>query len=123
MQGIETRKQGSGNGMSTVRKLVGSALAAATLLLAGCRQDMHDQPKFFPQRGTTFYADGRSVRPQVANTVARNQGDRTSYFYTGLVGRKRGGRPSDSAQYRDHATRPGKIQHLLHALPLARGER
>ena len=38
---------------------------------AGCRQDMHDQPKFFPQRGTTFYADGRSVRPQVENTVAR----------------------------------------------------
>jgi mono/diheme cytochrome c family protein len=46
---------------------------------------MHDQPKFFPQRGTTFYADGRSVRPQVVNTVARSQAQAASYFATGLV--------------------------------------
>ena len=60
---------------------------AATL---GCRQDMHDQPKFFPQRGTSFYADGRSVRPQVANTVARTQAHPDSYFATGLVDGKEG---------------------------------
>ena len=50
----------------------GSAACAplAMLLLAGCRQDMHNQPKFYPQRGTTFFADGRSVRPQVEDTVA-----------------------------------------------------
>jgi mono/diheme cytochrome c family protein len=66
------------------------------LVLTGCRQDMQDEPKFFPQRGTTFYADGRSVRPQVANTVARNQGDEGSYFYTGLVNGKEGdGLPID----------------------------
>jgi mono/diheme cytochrome c family protein len=46
---------------------------------------MHDQPKFFPQRGTSFYADGRSVRPQVAGTVARSQAVTPSYFTTGLV--------------------------------------
>jgi mono/diheme cytochrome c family protein len=57
---------------------------AAMLVLAGCRQDMHDQPKFFPQRGTSFYADGRSVRPQVENTVARGQLHEDAYFYTGL---------------------------------------
>jgi mono/diheme cytochrome c family protein len=56
----------------------------------GCRQDMHDQPKFFPQRGTTLYADGRSVRPQSANTVARSQLHQDSYFYTGLVDGKEG---------------------------------
>jgi mono/diheme cytochrome c family protein len=57
---------------------------------------MQDEPKFFPQRGTTFYADGRSVRPQVANTIARNQGDEGSYFYTGLVNGKEGdGLPID----------------------------
>jgi mono/diheme cytochrome c family protein len=70
------------------------AMAAVALLgvglLAGCRQDMHDQPKFYPQRGTEFYADGRSVRPQVANTVARNQLHEDSYFYTGMVGGKEG---------------------------------
>src|SRR6202008_278417 len=50
-----------------------TAATASMLVLAGCRQDMQDEPKFFPQRGTTFYADGRSVRPQVANTGARGQ--------------------------------------------------
>ncbi len=45
---------------------------------------MHNQPKFYPQRGTDFYADGRSVRPQVSNTVARTQLHEDSYFYTGM---------------------------------------
>ncbi len=62
-----------------------AALALALAPLAGCRQDMHDQPKFFPQRGTTLFADGRSVRPQVVNTVARSQAVNPSYFTTGLV--------------------------------------
>ena len=64
-----------------------SALAAISLL-AGCRQDMHDQPKFIPQRGTDFFADGRSARPQVLNTVARGQLREDQYFYTGLVNGK-----------------------------------
>ena len=51
---------------------------------------MQDQPKFFPQRGTAFYADGRSVRPQVENTVARNPLHEDGYFYTGLVNGKEG---------------------------------
>src|SRR5580658_6279482 len=55
------------------------------MFVLGCRQDMQDEPKFFPQRGTNFYADGRSVRPQVENTVARNQLHENSYFYTGLI--------------------------------------
>ena len=42
-------------------------------LLAGCRQDMHDQPKFRPYRGTDFFGDARSARPLVAGTVARGQ--------------------------------------------------
>jgi hypothetical protein len=57
---------------------------AAVGLLAGCRADMQDQPKFIPQRGTDFYADGRSVRPQVENTVARGQLHQDAYFYSGL---------------------------------------
>ncbi len=51
---------------------------------------MHDQPKFFPQRGTDFYADGRSVRPQVENTVARTQLHEDDYFHTGLINGKEG---------------------------------
>jgi hypothetical protein len=57
---------------------------AAAMALSGCRADMQDEPKFVPQRGTDFYADGRSVRPQVANTVARGQLHEDAYFYTGL---------------------------------------
>jgi mono/diheme cytochrome c family protein len=51
---------------------------------------MHDQPKFVPQRGTDFYADGRSARPQVENTVARTQLHQDAYFYTGLQNGKEG---------------------------------
>ena len=61
------------------------ALAATGLMAAGCRQDMHNQPKFIPQRGTVFFADHRSARPQVENTVARGQLKEDSYFYTGTV--------------------------------------
>jgi cytochrome c553 len=61
-----------------------TVLAGASLAVTGCRQDMHNEPKFFPQRGTDFYADGRSVRPQVENTVARSQFHQDAYFYTGM---------------------------------------
>ena len=65
-------------------------LAGASLVITGCRQDMHNQPKFFPQRGTDFYADGRSVRPQVENTVGRSQLHEDAYFYTGMQNGKEG---------------------------------
>ena len=45
---------------------------------------MHNQPKFVPQRGTDFFPDGRSARPQVEHTVARNQSNEADFFYTGL---------------------------------------
>jgi len=55
------------------------------LLLAGCRQDMQDQPKLIPQRGSEMFADHRGARPQVLNTVARGQLREDSYFYTGVI--------------------------------------
>ena len=65
-------------------------LCAATALMfaAGCREDMQDEPKMIPQRGSTMFADGRSARPQVVNTVARGQLQEDQYFYTGLVNGK-----------------------------------
>jgi mono/diheme cytochrome c family protein len=87
MTGI--RMQGSGVRIKLQRGLVGCGLACAGLL-AGCRQDMQDQPKFVPQRGTDFYADGRSARPQVENTVARGQLHQDAYFYTGMQSGKEG---------------------------------
>lgn len=67
------------------RTAVLAAAGIAMLGLAGCRQDMHNQPKMIPQRGSVIFADHRSARPQVPNTVARGIEDEDSYFYTGLV--------------------------------------
>jgi hypothetical protein len=58
---------------------------SALFLIAGCRQDMQDQPKMIPQRGSDFFADHRGARPQVVNTVARGQLDEDSYFNTGVI--------------------------------------
>jgi hypothetical protein len=95
---MKNREQGTGNsgrwsvvsGQWSARankpRLALVAIAATALVLvAGCRQDMQNQPRMFPQRGTTFFADHRGARPQVVNTVARGQLDETSYFYTGVV--------------------------------------
>ena len=84
------REEGVGSRVRKLNKFAVFGAMAATLVLAGCRQDMHDQPKFFPQRGTTFFPDGRSVRPQVANTVARGQLHLDRYFETGLIDGKEG---------------------------------
>jgi mono/diheme cytochrome c family protein len=63
-----------------------SPLAIMTvLLLAGCRQDMHNQPHFKPLAESDFYADLRSARPRVEGTVARGHLEADSYFYTGMV--------------------------------------
>jgi len=58
---------------------------AAIVLISGCRQDMHNQPKMIPQRGSDFFADHRGARPQIVNTVSRGQLQSDSYFYTGVV--------------------------------------
>lgn len=55
-------------------------LAAATV---GCRQDMHDQPKYIPLRPSTFFDDGRSARPLPEGTVARGHLNDDTAFYTG----------------------------------------
>ncbi|MEO6966684.1 MAG: cytochrome c, partial [Acidobacteriaceae bacterium] len=69
---------------SILRWTLGSAALAFLMLATGCRQDMQDQPKMIPQRESTFFANGRSVRPQVEGTVARGQQDTNDYFHTGI---------------------------------------
>ena len=59
--------------------------AVSVLLLAGCREDMHNQPKFIPLRENQFYADGRSARPSVEGTIARGQLQDDPLLYTGKV--------------------------------------
>ncbi len=75
--------------MASLRKTFPLGLLAM-LVLAGCRQDMHDQPRFKPLAKSDFYADMRSARPPVEGTVARGQLHEDTYFYTGKVGNKPG---------------------------------
>jgi mono/diheme cytochrome c family protein len=58
------------------------------LMAAGCRQDMHDQAKYKPFRPSPFFADGRVVRPLVADTVARGHLEDNALLYTGKVDEK-----------------------------------
>ena len=61
--------------------LVGAALCA--MAFTGCdeaiRQDMANQPKNRPESPSDFFADGRSVRPLIENTVARGSIDNDVY--------------------------------------------
>ncbi len=52
---------------------------------AGCRQDMHDQPKYRGLRPSVFFADGASARPRVEGTVARGTLQDDEAFFTGKV--------------------------------------
>jgi len=60
-------------------------LFAAVLVasLGGCRQDMHDQPKYKPLTASTFFRDGRSARPIIEGTVARGHLEDDVEMFTG----------------------------------------
>ena len=63
-------------------------LVACVLLVAaaGCRQDMHNQPKYRGLRPSTFFQDGSSARPLVEGTIARGTLQTADpAFYTGKV--------------------------------------
>jgi len=59
------------------------SLVLGTAALAGCRQDMHDQPRYKPLAASRFFRDGRSARPLVEDTVARGHLDEDTEFYAG----------------------------------------
>jgi mono/diheme cytochrome c family protein len=55
----------------------------AAMMFTGCRQDMHDQPKYVPLRESSFFTDARSARPLVEGTVARGHLRDDELLYTG----------------------------------------
>ena len=65
-------------------------VAAALLLLAGCRADMQNQPYQRPLVQSDFYADRRAARPLVEGAVARGHERADTYFYTGKIGSEDG---------------------------------
>jgi hypothetical protein len=58
-------------------------IGSVVLFLAGCRIDMHVQPKYLPYEPTNFFADGRSERQPVPGTIARGQLKLDDLLYTG----------------------------------------
>ncbi len=60
-------------------------LAAASIFSLGCRQDMHDQPKYKTLGYTKFFPDGRESRPIPSGTVARGELQEDVAFYQGKV--------------------------------------
>jgi mono/diheme cytochrome c family protein len=72
---------------SRIRRVAAWSLFAVSMAsLAGCRQDMHNQPKYRALRATPFFADGSSARPLVEGTVARGTLQEDEAFFTGKVG-------------------------------------
>ncbi len=57
-------------------------------VLAGCHTDMWHQPKAKPQGANVFFADGKTDRTPVLNTVPVGNLRKDDAFYTGKVGNK-----------------------------------
>jgi mono/diheme cytochrome c family protein len=67
------------------RRALAAGCLALGLMAAGCRQDMHDQPKYTPYAKSDFFADGRASRPLVAGTIARGHLRADTLLYEGKV--------------------------------------
>src|ERR1051326_2303472 len=64
---------------------VSSVLSFVSLAASGCRQDMHDQPKYVPLRESAFFGDARSARPSVPGTLPRGRLNDDPLLYTGKI--------------------------------------
>jgi hypothetical protein len=71
------------SGRTFARGLSVACLGMIVALLAGCRLDMHVQPKYLPYEPTDFFSDGRSERQPVSGTVARGQLRVDELLYSG----------------------------------------
>ena len=93
-----------------------SSMVLFVLFAAGCRQDMHDQPKYKPLRESDFFADKRASRPVVAGTVARGSLREDALLYTGKL---ESGMPTDqlpmpvTAELLDR----GRVQYQTYCTP------
>lgn len=63
-------------------------ILAALAFCAGCRQDMHDQPKYEALEASAFFPDERASRQLVPGTVARGQLRDDPHLYEGKIAGK-----------------------------------
>lgn len=66
-----------------LRGVLAAAVLVSAAALAGCRQDMHQAPRYDPLEQSDFFADQRASRPLVEGTVARGHLRADKAFYTG----------------------------------------
>jgi hypothetical protein len=59
------------------------ALCLGFLLLAGCQQQMAEQPSYRPDEPSAFFPDGRADRPLVPGTIPRGHLRTDTALYTG----------------------------------------
>ena len=62
-----------------------AATALAAFLLAGCRQDMHDTPRYEAFEASSTFPDNRASRTAPAGTVARGWLRDDEALYTGKI--------------------------------------
>ncbi len=72
-----------GAGMKMSRLLL--AVVAAVAFTAGCRQDMHDTPRYEAFEASSSFADNRASRTPPAGTVARGWLREDEALYTGKI--------------------------------------
>jgi mono/diheme cytochrome c family protein len=76
-----------GNARHSRRLVVLAGAFVAALTLAGCRQDMHDAPRYDPYEASDVLP-GSSAQPLVEGTIPRGYLDDDEHLYTGKVGGK-----------------------------------
>lgn len=86
-------------------------------VLAGCRTDMHDQPRYKPLAESNFFPDLRSERQPVAGTVARGQLDADTYFYTGKMGANPGDYMPSEVPVNDETLARGRERYDIYCAP------
>lgn len=100
--------------------------AVSMAVLAGCRQDMQNQPKFIPLRSSEFYSDRRSARYPVPGTIPqlddksmdKEQLDPNSYFLSGKHGNIYGNElPGDSPSTRGQILARGEERYNIYCQP------
>ncbi len=73
---------------SSILDFPSSGILGMLILLGvatGCRQDMHDQPRFEPLEANAFFSDGQASRPLIKGTVARGYLRLDKHLYRGKV--------------------------------------
>ena len=71
--------------MTSRSNRIALALLASTAILAGCRQDMHDAPRYEAYEASATFADNRASRVPPPGTVARGWERDDEALYTGKI--------------------------------------